>query len=237
MLKQLLSDNRIFGAMVCVLVFIAGGLIYLQTVKRQATQDIQRTQEIVEQRQTPKIEGQPAPGGHYHPDGTYHVGPHEAETPSVSTTPAMSERLDGSGSADPQPLSGAQGSEKHTAPAAKPKPLTPAEEAELKALDEQWKADERTAAAILAKRKAAFEKAQAYFTEAEVLRNKPGRTHADEVRIVELGQLMKEQIAIHDQMYEETIALTESQVERRRRSLELVNRKTQAGTTTSEGRK
>lgn len=49
MLKQLLSDNRLFSALVCVLVFIAGGLIYLQTVKHQTTQDIQRTQKIVEQ--------------------------------------------------------------------------------------------------------------------------------------------------------------------------------------------
>ena len=90
MFKQLLSDNRIFGAMVCVLVFIAGGLIYLQTVKHQATQDIQRTQKIVEQRSTPQtgeVAPQLAPGGHYHPDGTYHVGPHETESATTPTPP------------------------------------------------------------------------------------------------------------------------------------------------------
>ena len=89
MLKQLLSDNRIFTAAVCLLVFIAGGLLYLQTVKQEGRRAVQRTQEIVEQRQTPQPQTQPAEtgGGHYHPDGTYHVGPHEAETPAVSTPP------------------------------------------------------------------------------------------------------------------------------------------------------
>ncbi len=88
MLKQLLDDNRIFSALVCVLVFIAGGLLYLQTVKQEGRRAVQRTQEIVEQRQTSQtgeVAPQSAPGGHYHPDGTYHVGPHEAETPSVTT--------------------------------------------------------------------------------------------------------------------------------------------------------
>ena len=88
MLKQLLSDNRIFSASVCVIVFIAGGLLYLQVVKRQARHDVQRTQDIIEQHsnpQTGEVDPQPAPGGHYHPDGTYHVGPHEAETPPTVT--------------------------------------------------------------------------------------------------------------------------------------------------------
>ncbi len=89
MLKQLLADNRIFSALVCVLVFIAGGLLYLQTVKQKSRRDVQRTQEIVTQRQSPQPQTQPVEtgGGHYHPDGTYHVGPHKAETPSVSTPP------------------------------------------------------------------------------------------------------------------------------------------------------
>ena len=88
MLKQLLSDNRIFTAVVCLLVFIAGGLLYLQTVKQEASRDIQRTQEIVKQRYTPQtgeVAPPTAPGGHYHPDGMYHVGSHEAETPSATT--------------------------------------------------------------------------------------------------------------------------------------------------------
>ena len=91
MLKNLLSDNRIFGAIVCLLVFIAGGLLYLQVVKSQARRDVQRTQERLKQRSTPQTgeaEPQSAEGGHYHADGTYHVGSHEAETPSVSATPA-----------------------------------------------------------------------------------------------------------------------------------------------------
>ncbi len=89
MLKQLLADNRIFSALVCVLVFIAGGLLYLQSVKQKGRRDVQRTQEIVTQRQSPQPQTQPVEtgGGHYHLDETYHVGPHKAETPSVSTPP------------------------------------------------------------------------------------------------------------------------------------------------------
>ena len=86
MFKQLLSDNRIFAGLVCLLVFIAAGLFYLNRVKSQARRDVQRTQEIVEQLQTPTTERQTATGRHYHPDGTYHAEPHEAHTPSVSTT-------------------------------------------------------------------------------------------------------------------------------------------------------
>lgn len=80
MFKRHLSDKRIFCGLVCLLVFIVAGLIYINVVKRQAARDIQRTQEIVEQRQTPKPEAEPAMGGHYHPDGTYHEGSHEAHT-------------------------------------------------------------------------------------------------------------------------------------------------------------
>ena len=82
MFKQLFSDNRIFIAAVCLLVFLAGGLIYLIVVKSHARRDVQRTQKIVEQLQTPKTERQPAPGGHYHADGTYHVGSHETHAPA-----------------------------------------------------------------------------------------------------------------------------------------------------------
>ena len=89
MLKQLLSDNRIFGALVCVVVFVAGGLLYLNAVNRQAARDIQRTQETVKQLQTPKTEAQPqnpivseTEHGHIHADGTFHADPHP---PSTST--------------------------------------------------------------------------------------------------------------------------------------------------------
>lgn len=80
MLKQLLSNNRIFGGLVCLLVFIAAGMIYLQSVKRPASLDLPRTK--------PEGQIQPAPGGgHFHSDGTYHAEPHEPQSPSVSTTP------------------------------------------------------------------------------------------------------------------------------------------------------
>jgi hypothetical protein len=74
MFKKLLSDNRIFGAIVCVLVFIVGGLLYVQFVQRQASRDIQRTQDILEQRdtsQTGKAEPQTETGGHWHDDKWY----------------------------------------------------------------------------------------------------------------------------------------------------------------------
>ena len=88
MFKRLFSDNRIFIAAVCLLVFIAAGLLYLQTVKRDAQREVQRTQEIVTQRQTPTTQAQPArpkpppPGetaetGHWHGD-VWHTQPHEA---------------------------------------------------------------------------------------------------------------------------------------------------------------
>ena len=63
MLKQLLDDNRIFSALVCVLVFIASGLLYLQTVKQKGRRAVQHTQENVQQMQTPPPETQPAESG------------------------------------------------------------------------------------------------------------------------------------------------------------------------------
>ena len=89
MFKQLLSDKRIFGAIVCVIVFVAGGLLYLNAVKQKAARDVQRTQETITQQQTPKTEAQPqnpivseTEHGHTHADGTFHAQPHE-----VSDTP------------------------------------------------------------------------------------------------------------------------------------------------------
>ena len=245
MFKQLLSDNRLFIPAVCLLVFIAGGLIYLIVVKSHARRDVQRTQKIVAQRsnpQTGEIEPQPAPGGHYHADGTYHVGSHEPPQ-TTGSPPTLPAGATGKTAQMPLHTTGTVTEARQRVPqqpsetAAEPKPLTPAEEAELKALDEQWKADERTRDAINAGVKASSEKVSAYFAEANALRNKPGRTPADEVRIGELGQLMKKESEITQQLALQGRQLTESQKERRLRYRELVNRKTQAGTTASEGRK
>lgn len=91
MFKQLFSNNRIFGAIVCVIVFVAGGLLYLNAVKRQAARDVQRTQETVKQLQTPKTETRPqnpivseTPQGHVHADGTFHAEPHASGAVEVS---------------------------------------------------------------------------------------------------------------------------------------------------------
>ena len=92
MFKKLLSDNRIFGAIVCVLVFIAGGLLYVQFVQRQASRDIQRTQDILEQRDTPQTgeaEPQTEAGGHFHADGTWHAEPHAPATPKPAPPSAV----------------------------------------------------------------------------------------------------------------------------------------------------
>ena len=86
MFKKFLSDNRIFGGIVCVLAFIAGGLLYLQFVQRQASRDIQRAQDILEQRdnlQTGEAEPQTEASGHFHADGTWHTEPHAPTTPNT----------------------------------------------------------------------------------------------------------------------------------------------------------
>ena len=84
MFKQLLSQKRLFYGLVCFLVFIAAGWLYLNRVKSQAKRDVQGTQEIVEEHQTPKTEAEPATGGHSHPNGTFHAGPHESDAPSTA---------------------------------------------------------------------------------------------------------------------------------------------------------
>ena len=57
MFKRLLSDNRVFVAAVCLLVFIAAGLGYLHTVKHQVSRrDVLRTPKSLEERQPPKTE-------------------------------------------------------------------------------------------------------------------------------------------------------------------------------------
>ena len=95
MFKQLLSDNRVFAGIVCLLVFIAAGLVYLDHVKSQANRDVQRTQENVKQwnaRRNPQA--QTEAGGHYHPDGTFHVGPHESDAPSETATTPVAPQTD-----------------------------------------------------------------------------------------------------------------------------------------------
>ena len=87
MFQRFLSDNRIFGAIICVLVFIVGSLLYLQSVKRESRRNVQHPQEIVQQKQTPTTEGQPASGGgHFHADGTWHAQPHGARQIEMSVS-------------------------------------------------------------------------------------------------------------------------------------------------------
>ena len=76
MLNRLLSQNRIFIALVLALVFVASGLLYLNTVKRQATRDIQRPQARVNAPKPPPP-GETAESGHWHGD-VWHAEPHES---------------------------------------------------------------------------------------------------------------------------------------------------------------
>ncbi len=86
MLKQLLSDKRILGGLICVLVLVVAGVVYERSVKRQARRDIQRPEKIVKERQPRETGSQSAESGHYHSDGTYHTGSHEA--PADTTAPS-----------------------------------------------------------------------------------------------------------------------------------------------------
>ena len=107
MFKQLLSDTRIFYGLVCLLVFIAGGLLYLQTVKQEGRRAVQRTQEIATQQLPPKTEAQstslkpPPPGetaesGHWHGD-VWHTEQHDspAEGQRTAQEPLADTRVQG----------------------------------------------------------------------------------------------------------------------------------------------
>ncbi|MDE0424696.1 MAG: hypothetical protein OXN25_07505 [Candidatus Poribacteria bacterium] len=80
MFNRLLSQNRIFTALVLVLVFVASGLLYLNTVKRQADRDLQRTQERLNASKPPPP-GETAESGHWHGD-EWHTGSHETPAPA-----------------------------------------------------------------------------------------------------------------------------------------------------------
>ncbi|MCG9132996.1 hypothetical protein J5I95_15070 [Candidatus Poribacteria bacterium] len=102
MLNRLFSDTRLFGAIVCGIVFIAAGLLYLQIVKNDAARDVQRTQERLQQRENPSPAepepqtappkppppGETAESGHWHGD-QWHTGQHDspAEGQRISQEP------------------------------------------------------------------------------------------------------------------------------------------------------
>ncbi|MDE0427383.1 MAG: hypothetical protein OXN25_21215 [Candidatus Poribacteria bacterium] len=98
MFNRLLSKNRVFMALVLAVVFAASGLLYLNTVKRQATLDFQRTQERVNAPKPPPP-GETAQSGHWHGD-VWHAEPHEAHTPVEVSEPSPLP-----GETDPQQVS------------------------------------------------------------------------------------------------------------------------------------
>lgn len=89
MLVQLLSKKRVFIPLVLVLVFVASSLLYLHSVKRQATLDLKRTQAIVN-RPKPPPPGETAESGHWHAD-EWHAEPHSPDTPHTSPPSAVAE--------------------------------------------------------------------------------------------------------------------------------------------------
>ncbi|MDE0424271.1 MAG: hypothetical protein OXN25_05340 [Candidatus Poribacteria bacterium] len=84
MFNRLLSKNRVFIALVLAVVFVASGLLYLNTVNRQATRDIQRTQERVNAPKPPPP-GETAESGHWHGD-EWHAEPHETPSADAAET-------------------------------------------------------------------------------------------------------------------------------------------------------
>ena len=84
MFHRLLSKNRVFMALVLVLVFVASGLLYLNTVNRQATRDIQRPQERVNAPKPPPP-GETYESGHWHGD-VWHTESHETPSADAAAT-------------------------------------------------------------------------------------------------------------------------------------------------------
>ena len=139
MFHRLLSKNRFFMALVLVLVFVASGLFYLNTVKRQATRDIQSTQERVNAPKPPPP-GETAESGHWHGD-EWHAEPDapvEVSEAEVSEPATPAELTDVQGGSSPvAPVNAettAQGQE------SSPPTRTPQEEAEIQRRWREWQA-------------------------------------------------------------------------------------------------
>ena len=86
MLKRIFSNNRVFGAVVCVLVFIAAGLLYLQSANRDVARDVPPLRETVKPQQPPQGDN-PSTGGHFDEDGTWHGEPHTTPVPPAEAQP------------------------------------------------------------------------------------------------------------------------------------------------------
>ena len=139
MLNRLLSKNRVFMALVLAVVFVASGLLYLNTVKRQATRDIQSTQERVNAPKPPPP-GETAESGHWHGD-EWHTEPHapvevsEAEVSEPATSPELTPVQGGSGSVDAVKAQVAPPGQESSS-----RTRTPQEEAEIQRRWREWQA-------------------------------------------------------------------------------------------------
>ena len=238
MLKQVLLNPRIFGGVVCALVFSAAGLLYIQSAKRKVARDVPPLQETAKPQHPPQTGAQPSgtsQGGHWHAEGTYHAGPHVPQQQgSTGTLPQAGEPRDRGMSVDGPNSTGPP--ESQTATPEKPKPLTPAEGTELKALTAEHVADRQRFKVINKRIKGASEKVSEYFAEAESLRNKWIRSDADNARIIELGLLMKEQAELAEQLYYQSRELGEIIIRQSEKISPLLyrHRKNQVGTPSAE---
>ena len=89
MVKEILSYRPVQVALVLVVIIGISGVLYLQSVKREAARDIQSLEETAKPQQPPPAgpadtsdpSTQTTQGGHFHADGTFHAEPHSTAEP------------------------------------------------------------------------------------------------------------------------------------------------------------
>ncbi len=83
MFRQLFSNDRILGVLVCVLVFIAAGVLYLIRVKSEALRDVQRLQ--TPETDAPPASAKPPAPGEPRESGPWHAAEQEGlESPAAA---------------------------------------------------------------------------------------------------------------------------------------------------------
>ncbi len=82
MFKQLFSNDRILGVLVCVLVFIAAGLLYLIRVKSEALRDVQRLQ--TPETDAPPASAKPSAPGEPRESGPWHAAEQAGQEPPTA---------------------------------------------------------------------------------------------------------------------------------------------------------
>ena len=220
MLKRVLSKNRIFGAVVCVLVFIAAGLLYIQSAKRKVARDVPPLRETAKPQQPPQTGAQPpgtAQGGHWHADGTYHAEPHvEGGTPGTSataetaTTPSQ-KRGEPPQTTEPQATSEATGVSQQLPKTQVKDPktgYTPEQAAAVAAIHAKYNAEaapyESALLEIEAKHEALRKEFKVYTQEVMALSDKRSLSRSEKARRRELRKLTAEATRLQNQYIKRT---------------------------------